>query len=126
MCVLVILSGVVLSVYVSGAAPLTWTASAKPCAPPTWCHLLGSAMCACQPTAGRDFALGAFTLHSDRAGRELRPHNMACVAQARLDTWKGMSPKARQQFLWPKPGLPRGEDKTPYEQVPVVPMSLRY
>ena len=39
------------------------------------------------------------------------------VPQARFDTWKGMSPKARQQFLWPQPGLPRGDDKTPYEQV---------
>ena len=27
-----------------------------------------------------------------------------------------MSPKARQQFLWPQPGLPRGSDNAPYEQ----------
>ncbi len=51
-------------------------------------------------------------------------YSVAGLAQARFDTWKGMSPKARQQFLWPQPGLPRGSDKTPYEQVRTLSMPL--
>ena len=39
----------------------------------------------------------------------------AVGVQARQDMWDSLSPKARAQFTWPQPGLPRVDDESVYD-----------